>query len=63
MNHGKYDTNCSKRCFCLLICNELSCINKGKSITNNIKYNEYNYNPAAIKFQFIFAWLLFTVYK
>ena len=34
----------------------------GKSITNNNKYNEYNCNPAAIKFQYIFVWLLFTVY-
>ena len=33
-----------------------------KSITNNIKYNEYNYNPAATKFQCIFAWGLITVY-
>ena len=32
----------------------------GKSINNNNKYNEYNYNPAAIIFQCIFAWLLFT---
>ena len=32
-----------------------------KSITNN-KYNEYNYNPGAIKFKSIFAWLLFIVY-
>ena len=34
-----------------------------KLITNNDKYNEYNYNSAAIKFQCIFAWLLFTVMK
>ena len=33
----------------------------GKSIINESKYNEYNYNPAAIEFQIIFAWLLFTV--
>ena len=26
---------------------------------NDNKYNEYNYNSAAIKFQCIFAWLLF----
>ena len=34
----------------------------GKSITNNNKYNAYNYNPAAIKFQCIFAWLILTLY-
>ena len=28
----------------------------------NHKYNEYNHNPATIKFQCIFAWLLFTMY-
>ena len=32
----------------------------GKSITNDNKYNEYKYNPAAIKFQCIFAWLIFV---
>ena len=58
MNYDKYDTICCKRCFHLLICNELS----GKSITKDNKYNEYKYNPTAVKFQFIFAWLLFTVY-
>ena len=26
-----------------------------KSITNDKKHNEYNYNPAAIKFQCVFA--------
>ena len=54
MNDGNYDTICWKRCFYLLVCYKLSC--------NNNKYNEYNYNPAAIKFQCIFAWLLFTVH-
>ena len=34
----------------------------GKSIIKNNKYNEYNYNPEAIKFQCIFALLLFTVH-
>ena len=34
----------------------------GKLITYNNKYNEYNSDPAVIKFQCIFAWLLFTVY-
>ena len=31
----------------------------GKSITNNNNYNEYNYNPTAIKFQCIFARIIF----
>ena len=47
MNYGKYDTICCKCDIYLLICNELSCINPG----NNNKYNEYNYNSAAIEFQ------------
>ena len=33
-----------------------------KLITNINKYNKYNYNPAAFKIQFVFAWLLFTGY-
>ena len=33
----------------------------GKSITNYKKYNEFNYNPAAIEFQCIFESLVFTV--
>ena len=32
-----------------------------ESITNKNKYNEYIHNPAVIKFQLIFAWLLLTV--
>ena len=33
-----------------------------KSVTNNNKYNENYYNSAAIKFQYIFACLIFTEY-
>ena len=59
MNYGMYDTICCKHCFYLLICKELSFIDQGnQSITNNNKYNEYNYNLTAIKFQCIFGWLL-----
>ena len=57
MNYGKYDNICCKCCFYLLICNELSC----NDINN--KYNEYNYNPTANKFQCIFAWLLLYGFK
>ena len=32
MNYGKYDTICFKRCFHLLICNELSCIVQGNQL-------------------------------
>ena len=61
MNYNKYDIIYCKRCFYLLINNDLSCIDQENQITNNNKYNEYNYNPAAITFQCIFASLLFTV--
>ena len=54
MNYGKYDTIYCKRCFYFLDCNEFPCINP-KTITNNKKYNEYNYNPAAIILQCIFV--------
>ena len=39
MNDGKYDIICCKHCFYLIICNELSCIEKGNKlliITNTI---------------------------
>ena len=39
MNYGKYDTICCKRCFYLLICNELFCIDSTYQllmITNTI---------------------------
>ena len=51
ISYDKYDTNCCKRYFYLLIYNELYCIDLGNQlliITNTIKYN---YNPAAIEFQ------------
>ena len=32
MNYVKYDTICCKRCFYLLICNELSCIDQGNQL-------------------------------
>ena len=32
MNDGKYDTICCKHCFYLLICNELSCIDRGNQL-------------------------------
>ena len=35
------------------------CYWSGKSITNDNKYNEYNYNSAAIKFECIFAFYNF----
>ena len=62
MNHGKYDTICFA--IAVFICwFAMNCLYwAGKSITNNNKHSEYNYNVAAIKFQCIFAWLLFTVY-
>ena len=53
MNFGKYDTICCRRCFYLLICNELFCIWSRKTITKNSKYNEYNYNLADIKIKCI----------
>ena len=62
MNYGKYSTICCKRYFHLLICNELSFIDPGNQLLIIKKYNEYSYNPAAFKFQCIFAYLLFTVY-
>ena len=39
MNYGKHDTICCKRCFYLLICNELSWIDEGNQllITTNTK--------------------------
>ena len=51
MNFGKYDTIVANAVFiCWFTMNCLgNC--QWKSITNNIKYNEYNYNPVAIKFQ------------
>ena len=62
MNISKYDIICCKRCFYLLICNDLSCIDpKDQLLYDNKKYSEYNYNSAAIKIQCIFACLLFTV--
>ena len=39
MNYGNYDAICCKRCFYLLICNELLCIDQGNQlliITNTI---------------------------
>ena len=53
MNHDKYDTICCKRGFYLLICNELSCIDKGNQLLITTTTN--NYNPADIKFQCIFT--------
>ena len=32
MNYNKYDVICRKRCFYLLICNELSCIDLGNRL-------------------------------
>ena len=32
MNYGKYDINCCKRCFYLLMCNEFSCIGQGNQL-------------------------------
>ena len=61
MNDSKYDTICCKM-FLFVDLQWIVLYWSKKSITYNNKYNEYNYNPAAIKFQCIFAWLLFTVY-
>ena len=41
---------------------EIYCIDHGNQEIRN-KNNEYNCNPATIKFQCIFEWLLFTVYS
>ena len=42
MNYGKYDTICCKRCFYLVVCNELSSIDPGNQlliITNTMNIN------------------------
>ena len=40
MNYGKYDNICCKRYFCLLIFNELSCIDPGNQLL--VKTNTIN---------------------